>query len=284
MQWQRLARIMIGTVLAVAASMSFAARDPADGDGTEEHPEIARFPGFFIDNSQRNDFNEFRFATKSDDDESGDVKAGRYWFVDYILKEGTRQPSTVELMRNYENAFKQVGGRLVKRHPARAVYRVPMASGGERWVQLSIDNDGYRYQLAIIDVAAMEQKVEFSASDMAKAIQANGFVALTGIVFDTGRATIKPESEALLAEIVTLLGQDKSLKLSIEGHTDNAGDKKANLDLSQRRAAAVVSWLVGKGVDAKRLKSSGKGDSLPVGDNRSEDGRAKNRRVELVKI
>ncbi|HYD94942.1 MAG TPA: OmpA family protein [Noviherbaspirillum sp.] len=273
---------LIALILVTFTATAFAAKDPADLEETEEHPEIARFPGFYIDNSKRNDFNEFQFASKANPDD-GETKEGKYWFVDYILKEGVRQPSTVELIRNYENAFRKAGGSLVRRHGEVAVFRVPRADG-ERWVQISVDNGGYRYQLHIVDVAAMAQKVEFSAGEMAAAIKATGFVALNGIVFDTGKATIKPESEALLAEVVSLLKNDRQLKLSVEGHTDNVGDKKSNAELSLKRAESVVKYLEGKGIDAKRLKSAGKGDAAPVADNRTDAGRARNRRVELVKF
>jgi outer membrane protein OmpA-like peptidoglycan-associated protein len=130
----------------------------------------------------------------------------------------------------------------------------------------------------------MEQKLEFSSDEMAAAIGKNGFVALNGILFDTGKAAIKPESEALIKEIVALLNKDKSLKLSIVGHTDNAGNKKANLALSKQRAESLVRQLVAAGIDARRLKADGKGDTEPTADNRMDEGRAKNRRVELVKF
>lgn len=275
-------KLLACLILSLSTALTFAAtKDPADTEGTEEHPAISRFPNFHLDNSSRNDYNEAEFKTKS-----GEVtKAGHYWFVDYILNDGARQPSSVELIKNYENAFKKMGGTLIYRdHGDVAVYRMPLPQGGERWVKMTIDNDGYRYQLTIVETAAMEQKVEFSADEMAQAIQANGFVALNGILFDTGKATIKPESQALVNEIVALLKKEPSLKLSVVGHTDNVGDKKTNLELSKKRAESVMKALVAAGIDAKRLKSDGKGDSEPVGDNRTEDGRAKNRRVELVKF
>lgn len=130
----------------------------------------------------------------------------------------------------------------------------------------------------------MTQKVEFSAGEMADAINKNGHVALNGVLFDTGKAVIKPESAPLLNEVVALLKNDAALKLSVEGHTDNVGDKRANVELSKQRAASVMKYLTDNGIDGKRLKSDGKGDSVPLADNRSEDGRAKNRRVELVKF
>lgn len=273
-------KFMLALMLVLSASTAIAGKDPADNEDTEEHPQIQRFPNFHMDSSKRNDYNEFAFAGKNGDQ----PKAGKYWFIDYILNDGARQPSSVELIKNYENAFKKNGGSLVYREGSEtAVYRMPLPGGGERWMQMNVDNEGYRYQLNIIELAGMQQKVEFSADQMAEAIAKNGFVALNGILFDTGKATIKPESKALLDEVVALLKKDGALKLNVVGHTDNVGDKKANLELSKQRAASVMRALVAGGVDAKRLKSDGKGDAEPVSDNRTEDGRAKNRRVELVK-
>jgi outer membrane protein OmpA-like peptidoglycan-associated protein len=276
--WTKLLAMLI---LALGAATALASKDPADLEGTEDHPQVARFPNFHLDSSSHNDYNEFAFATKSGDQ----TKAGKYWLVDYILNEGARQPSPTELMKNYENAFKKSGGSMVFRDPPSiAVYRMPLPGGGERWMQMNIDNEGYRYQLAIVDVGGMEQKIEFSSDQMADAIKKNGFVALNGILFDTGKASIKPESQPLVTEVATLLKNDGALKLSVVGHTDNVGDKKANLALSRQRAESVMRALVAAGIDAKRLKADGKGDGEPVADNRSDDGRAKNRRVELVKF
>lgn len=291
---QRFRFLLAAFVLGAGLTLAHAAKDKNDNEGTFEHPEITRFPGFHIDDSKRNDFHEFVFATRGFESGSadpvggGEVKAGRYWWVDYILNDGARQPSSIELVRNYENAVKKAGGALVARHPKSgapelAVFRMP-AGGSERWIQLSINNEGYRYQLAIVEVGAMAQKLEFSADQMADAIRKNGFVALNGILFDTGKATIKPESNALLAEVVALLKKEKALRLAVEGHTDNVGDKRANQELSKQRAESVVRHLAAQGIPAARLKWEGRGDSAPVADNRSEEGRAKNRRVELVKF
>jgi OmpA-OmpF porin, OOP family len=275
-----LTRLLTALLFLLCASAAMAGqKDPADFEGTEDHPEIARFPNFHLDSSKHNDYNEFEFPVKG----GSQNKGGKFWFVDYILNDGARQPSSVELMRNYENAFRKLGGSQVFRGPEDATYRQPLPGGGERWMQMHIDNEGYRYQLTIIDVAAMEQKLEFTADQMADALKKNGFVALNGILFDTGKATIKPESQPLLDEMAAMMKKESSLKLTVVGHTDNVGDKKSNLELSKKRAESVMKALVAGGVDGKRLKSDGKGDSEPVGDNRKEEGRAQNRRVELVK-
>ena len=101
--------------------------------------------------------------------------------------------------------------------------------------------------------------------------------------FDTGKATIKAESLPLLDQVIAMLTGSGSLKLNVEGHTDNQGADAENQKLSEGRAKSVMAHLVSKGIPAARLASAGFGASRPVADNRSEEGRAKNRRVELVK-
>ena len=136
----------------------------------------------------------------------------------------------------------------------------------------------------IVEVAAMQQQmVTVSASDMSKAMAATGRVALYGILFDTNKADIKAESKPALVEIDKLLKADPALKLRVVGHTDNQGALDANIALSKRRAEAVNAALVAQyGIVASRLSAFGVADLAPVASNASEDGRAKNRRVELV--
>jgi OmpA-OmpF porin, OOP family len=139
--------------------------------------------------------------------------------------------------------------------------------------------------LDVIDVVPIETgMVTIDAAAMSKDISSTGHVALYGIYFDTDKADPKPESQPTLQEIATLLKQDSSLKLFIVGHTDNVGGFEYNIALSQRRAAAVVKELTTQhGIAAMRLKSAGVGMLSPVAPNEREEGRAKNRRVELVK-
>lgn len=139
--------------------------------------------------------------------------------------------------------------------------------------------------LDIVEAAPMEQKmVTVDASAMAKSIAAQGTIALYGIYFDTDKAELKPESGPTLEEIAKLLQGDAGLRLYVVGHTDGVGGFDYNMDLSRRRAQAVVQELTGKyGIAGGRLKSAGVGFLAPVGSNEDEEGRAKNRRVELVK-
>ncbi|MCF8221968.1 MAG: OmpA family protein [Bacteroidales bacterium] len=128
-------------------------------------------------------------------------------------------------------------------------------------------------------------KVEISADAMAEDIGKNGSVSIYGIHFNTNEATIKEKSESILSEIAELLEMESDLNLLVVGHTDATGSIKHNMDLSKQRAEAVVEFLTAEnGVSADRLESYGVGPLSPVASNEDEDGRAQNRRVELVKI
>jgi outer membrane protein OmpA-like peptidoglycan-associated protein len=126
---------------------------------------------------------------------------------------------------------------------------------------------------------------EVKAPDLAKALTDTGKVDIYGILFDTDKTELKSESRATLEEVASLLKSDPSLKLEVGGHTDNTGAADHNMKLSLGRAAAVVNALVGTyGIDKSRLQPKGYGDTRPVAPNDTDDGRAKNRRVELRKM
>lgn len=136
----------------------------------------------------------------------------------------------------------------------------------------------------IIEVKPMTQNmVMVKADEMAKSIASSGRVALYGILFDFNKADIKPESKPALEEIAKLLKADTNLTLHVVGHTDNVGSYDANLTLSKRRAEAVVAALTSEhGISAARLTANGVANLAPVAVNSTDEGRAKNRRVELV--
>lgn len=157
----------------------------------------------------------------------------------------------------------------------------------------SLDADGYCAALngrtgvlvIAIQAKAREQKmVAVTATDMAKALASEGHIALYGLYFDTNKSVVKPESKATLDQIAQLLKQQPKLALAVIGHTDDVGAADANLGLSKRRADAVANALIEDyGIDESRLRASGAGMTQPVASNADETGRAKNRRVELVK-
>jgi outer membrane protein OmpA-like peptidoglycan-associated protein len=151
--------------------------------------------------------------------------------------------------------------------------------GGEVWAYLWNENAD-EYGLVIVEKEEMKQEV--TASSMLSALETTGRIALY-INFDTGKADIQPASMPVIDEVVSLLRNNKQLNVAIEGHTDNVGGAAANQALSEARAKAVMAAIVAKGVGAARLSAAGFGQTKPIDDNATEAGRAKNRRVELVK-
>lgn len=143
---------------------------------------------------------------------------------------------------------------------------------------------GVYVALEVVDMGQLKQQmITVSASDMSKSISSTGRVALYGIYFDTNKSEVKPESESALSEIAKLMKTEANLKLHVVGHTDNVGGFAPNMDLSKRRAQAVVDALVKKySIASARLTANGVAYLAPVASNANEDGRALNRRVELV--
>lgn len=152
-------------------------------------------------------------------------------------------------------------------------------------LQASVVKDRAIAQLVVITPEKMETKMTFvNADDMANAIGQVGSVALYGVYFDNDKDVPRADSQPTLQEIAKLMAANPKLKIQVVGHTDNAGAPEYNLDLSRRRAASIVRTLVTSyGVPSTRISSFGCGPYSPVASNDTEDGKAKNRRVELVK-
>ena len=146
------------------------------------------------------------------------------------------------------------------------------ANGRDLWAILHGGGDSIAIQVG-----------DVGAQDLAKQLDQDCHVALYGINFDFNKATLRPDSEPALEKVLALLQSRADLKLEVQGHTDNVGNDDYNLKLSDARAACVVAWLVAKGVVADRLTGHGYGMRQPIADNGSDEGRAKNRRVELRK-
>jgi outer membrane protein OmpA-like peptidoglycan-associated protein len=139
------------------------------------------------------------------------------------------------------------------------------------------------WKLIVIETQ-LTQDVVANAAELSTGLAGSGHTVVNGILFDPGKAEIKPESAPALQEVAKLLKQDANLKLYVVGHTDNVGSLAANMDLSKRRTAAVVQLLITQyGTTADRLQPYGNGPYAPLASNDTEDGRIANRRVELVK-
>jgi OmpA-OmpF porin, OOP family len=254
-----------------------------DAEGCKDPGLFTRMPGYHIYRCEDLQFDKYDFIISDGKTQSVE---GHHLFIIYYVNDNVQQPSPLQIVRNYTNAVKKIGGQVLYEYEdggmQNAIMKV-VKDGKETWTYLNASGSG-QYSLQIIEKEAMSQDVVADASSMAKAIRETGRVALYGIYFDTGKSELKPDSQAALDQISRLLSADTSLKLYVVGHTDNAGAYDANMKLSLDRSEAVVNALVTKyKVSALRLKACGDGPTAPVAANDTNEGKALNRRVELVK-
>ena len=270
----------------------------------EAFPYLSMPEGYDAGNRPRQrDFDMYPFWTGDDFEEV----EGRTWAGQVATRENAF--SMHEVRRNLEAMMEQAGGVQVfaGRIPREAserydtdlkgpysdgtsfswdgyesrVYRVDRPDGRQVWVHarleylgagwVVVEREGFVQSSALLPADALRQKLD-----------ADGRVAIL-VNFAVDRAEILPESQPQIAQVLALLRDNPALQLSVEGHTDNTGTAERNRTLSQARAESVVAALTAGGIDAARLAAAGFGDSRPVADNGTDEGRARNRRVELVR-
>ena len=269
------------------------------------HPLIPAYPGSDVDQAPEvSAFDEFDLPTGPSKD--GQMSAsqhleGKVTIFAYRNPDGR---STLEIFRNYEAGLKDAGfatlftcrgdqcggqiglkglGYLPESDDARYLAVKLARPEGDIYVGMHVQSLTTR--VVVVELKRMEAGlVTVSADSLDKDFTRVGHVAVYEILFDTGKADLKPASDAALTEIASLLARSPALKLYVVGHTDNVGGLAQNVDLSKRRAQAVVLALTTTHkVAAARLQADGVGPLAPVAGNEEEAGRAKNRRVELVK-
>ncbi|MDQ3071403.1 MAG: OmpA family protein [Acidobacteriota bacterium] len=273
-------RMLTVAILCCLPSLAFAQED---AEGGKDHPLLARMAGYYLNGADAQEFAAHEFTLPGDEMKKVE---GRYWRLDYWMKEGAKNPGSLAIARNYTNALVAKKGRKVfesvEPGGGTATASMPLGDGRTLWVEISLSNGGEAYTLTIVEEAAMAQEIEVTAAWLAEQLAKTGSVALQGITFDTAKAVLEAASKTVLDQIGVLLKGDAALVLEIQGHTDNTGAPTANLTLSQQRAEAVKKYLVtSHAIAAARLTTAGFGDSRPVADNATEGGRARNRRVEL---
>lgn len=250
-----------------------------DDRGSKDHPMFSRMPNTYIDSYTEKAFDRYEFT-----DQQGKTipVEGHTYIISYCIKSDAQAPSELQIIRNHTNAIKKIGGQVIHENSSKADMKV-MRGSSVTWVEVTPWNGGDCYTLAIVEQQEMVQEVVADSQSMSRDIGETGRVAIYGIYFDTNKSEIKPESDSTLREIAKLLSQDRKIMLHVVGHTDNAGEFDYNMKLSHARADAVVKALVGRfGADGSRLKPNGVGPLSPVASNNTEEGRARNRRVELV--
>ena len=245
-----------------------------DAKGCKDSPLIARYPGTTIYDCKDSQDDAYNFPGIGP---SGTDKhlEGEYHFVIYNIPDNITPPP---ITRNLVTAFKNAGYTFVMDN-GNGHFIVHM---GKTWIEENVTYGG-NYSQHILIETQLTQEMVANAAALSTGLTGVGHIVVNGILFDTGKADVKPESAAALQEVAKLLKGNGKLKVYVVGHTDNVGVLAANIDLSKRRAAAVVLSLTTQyGVAAAQLQSFGAGPYSPVASNHSEDGRALNRRVELV--
>ncbi|MBF9220258.1 OmpA family protein [Hymenobacter ruricola] len=285
-------------------------------------PKLGAWPYFtLLDNYHKGTIKDSEVRSEEVKDLMKDAAFDRYEFFDgtkiipvegrlATIKAVGSGASFFQVQKTYEKLIHDLGGVTVwegnmqkfadakltfdeRRHRGRysmfphekaGVYMV-RTPDKEIWVEpYQIYDDHENYWLTVVEKKALPMQASvLPAAEMKKALDATGHVALY-LNFDTDQATLKPDAQATIAQIISLLSQNPDLKLAVQGHTDNAGTPPHNQELSEARARTVVATLTAQGIDATRLQAAGFGQTKPLADNATEAGKAKNRRVELVKI
>lgn len=315
-------KTLVMCLISLLLSVPDIALAQADVKGGKDHPLVGRFAGSVIRIYEEKGFDEYTlplgkqiFRDKQYRWTRSERLEGKVTRITYVAR---KDASTLAILRSYEDALKKAGfellfaggkgdfldyGRLYEEMNPYPEYRRQYLLGSEspRYLAARLprpEGDVYvavyaaigsvsatnnpTIQLDVVEVKALEGGL-VTAETMATELGKAGRIAIYSIYFDTGKAEVKPESEATLAEIGKLLRGNTGLSLYVVGHTDNVGTLPYNMDLSQRRAEAVVRTVVEKhGIDPQHLRSAGVGPLAPVAPNTREEGRAKNRRVELV--
>jgi outer membrane protein OmpA-like peptidoglycan-associated protein len=237
-------------------------------------------PNYVAQPPDRKSFDELVFPVKAGDDARDVAVQGTKVVVAYALKEAAKPASDLEIQENYRAALAQLGAQVLYTDARITVARLEQV-GQTIWIKVYS-------QETEIEVSVIEEKpfqatiAPPQAGALKSALDRDGRVALY-VNFESGRAALRPDAGKTVAEVAKLLKENPGLKLSIAGHTDVVGARAANEKLSRDRAAAVMEAVAAAGVARDRLKSAGHGPDKPIADNKTSEGRAKNRRVELVK-
>jgi OmpA-OmpF porin, OOP family len=274
------ALLVIIVVLVSSVSMVLGASQATipDKAGCQDHPLFTRMQGMRIDTCRTVDFDQFAFKTGKTTDNKVE---GKRFEIKYKT-DAAVAPSPLQIIRNHQQAIAKISGKTIYEDVRYTVLTVAK-DGREIWAL--VDTAWAKgYMLTIIEKQEMAQEVASSAELFQSGLKTSGHVEVPGIFFDTGKSELKPESQAALTEVAKLLKTDPALKVYVVGHTDNVASLDLNMKLSQARAEAVVQSLItAHGIAANRLVGRGAGPLAPVASNDTEEGRAKNRRVELVK-
>lgn len=287
----------------ITTSSAFAQKDAS---GCTDPQLFNRMPGHYIERCPTSPFEMRRFPVGplGADGTTKLVEVEGQWRIfAYLPTEGAAKASPLQIQRNFQNAVKAAGGTVEGSYPEWCKMHLDDSfklgnsctesgttlkltkNGKETWVFVdatAAGQTGYQsgYTLYILEREAMAQDIV--ANELLDKINKDGMIALY-LNFDTASANLQASSNSQIDQVAAMLKSNAALNIEIAGHTDNVGAADANQKLSEARAAALVKALTSRGIAASRLTAKGYGASQPIADNRTEDGRGKNRRVELAK-
>lgn len=269
------------SILLIALSFGVYAQNDKPSCANIEPEYINRMPGFSISECKSSDYNEKEFIYYVGG-KANKLKVGGYYREVWYSKNSseTKQISSAQVLLNYNNAFTKVNGKILADNKT---FMTASINGKEVYLQISNSNSPNigSYNITIVEVDKMRQDISVNLKE---AIDRDGKIALYGILFDTNKSEIKPESDPTLKQLIDYLNTNPQVNIFVVGHTDNTGDLDSNDKLSKDRASAVVNYLVLTGkISADRITAKGVGPLCPVSTNQNEQGRSLNRRVEIVK-
>lgn len=261
---------------------AFAQAPPKDAKGCTDPAVLTRMTGCTIRSCRTSAYDVAKMPTAKTGERTTAVE-GQLQSVVYSC---TTDISGLQIARNAENALQASGYKILFTDSYGTTRYWVTARNGAQWVTVHSEGGVQRgYDVVAVKTKEMEQEMQATTADgWAKQIAQSGRASIYGVNFDTGKATIRTDSEKVLNEIATLLRNQPEWYMVVAGHTDNAGADAVNVPLSRQRAEAVIAWLASQGIEKARLTPAGFGSRKPVADNGTEDGRAKNRRVDLVKL
>jgi len=306
---------LVLVVVALMISTNLFAQRTKDIEGSKDYPLVSRFKGSVIEWYQIRNFDRYFILSLQDNKISNYEVDGKITRIQYSVG---KEHSVFEIYKSYENSLKETGFEILTTlndencgvnlqeqlyndefHGLNKLPRAALNPGDDEFYYLAVkkqidDKDIYivvytafeRGDLLVTFDAIEVQSIDkglVSVKDLETNLSKNGHIAIYDIHFDTGKSDIKPNSDSALNNIAEYLNVHSDKKYLIVGHTDNTGDFEANLKLSEARAGTVMNELITKySVKAEQLKAYGDGSTAPIASNSTNDGKAKNRRVEIV--
>ena len=250
-----------------------------DRAGCQDPKALSRLPGCWIDRCRTAPYEQAKLETARTGPQRTTAVEGEFEEVHYTCPPET---AGVQIFKNAEGALRQAGYEVVFTNTYATTRYWVTGRKGPQWVGVYAERANYT--VTAVKTKELEQEMQANAEGWAQQINQTGRVSIYGITFDTAKATIRPDSEKVLNEVAALLQKETGWDMLVAGHTDNVGTDAVNVPLSRQRAEAVITWLAAKGIDKARLTAAGFGSRRPLAENTDEEGRAKNRRVDLIKL